>query len=252
MEKIKNKLKITFLGTGSNGGIPQLDCRCENCSSGEIRRRSSILIEYANKKYIIDCGPDFKQQLVDQNLRLQEIDGIILTHLHWDHSIGLFELTSGQKLNIPIFAGKKVIKSLTEEKQFKYIFEAGFAQIGNKIKGIDLSFLEVAHDNLFFTYAVKISACPDKTILYAPDISKILDEFKNASNESDLIILDGTFINSSISSHVSIRESINELKGDLNKIIFTHINHSEDISKINSLLSDTGAKLAEDRLSLVI
>ena len=178
MEKIKNKLKVTFLGTGSNGGIPQLDCRCENCSSGEIRRRASILIEYENKKYIIDCGPDFKQQLIGQNLRLQEIDGIILTHLHWDHSIGLFELTSGQKLNIPVFAGKKVIKSLIEEKQFKYVFDVGFAHIGDKIKGIDLSFKEVDHDELFPTYAVRISVDSGKTIIYAPDISKISETFK--------------------------------------------------------------------------
>ena len=75
-------MKIKFLGTAANGGVPQLDCRCGICVAAEkenkLRRlRSSVLVETEGKKIVLDCGPDFRQQMLKEGLRLQDLDLIV-------------------------------------------------------------------------------------------------------------------------------------------------------------------------------
>lgn len=82
-----------FLGTGGSMGIPVIGCQCQVCQSkypANQRFRSSGLLKIGEKKLLIDCGPDFRLQAL--KYAIDDIDGVILTHAHHDHTGGLDEL----------------------------------------------------------------------------------------------------------------------------------------------------------------
>ena len=116
-------MKITFLGTGTSQGIPVIGSRHEVCLSSDVRDtrfRSSLLMEWGKAVYVIDCGPDFRQQML--NTGLSRLDGIIFTHYHADHTAGLddvrpFSLRHGQ---VDVYADISVINNLKE--RFAYVF----------------------------------------------------------------------------------------------------------------------------------
>ncbi len=83
-------MKITFLGTGTSQGIPVIGSRHEVCLSSDHkdkRLRSSLLLEWNDAVYVIDCGPDFRQQIL--RVGLHHLSGILFTHFHADHTAGL-------------------------------------------------------------------------------------------------------------------------------------------------------------------
>lgn len=88
-------MKITFLGTGTSQGVPVPACTCPVCVEGGIhdtRLRTSILIEIDNIKFTIDAGPDFRYQMLRENVG--KLDGIVITHSHRDHIAGLDDVRS--------------------------------------------------------------------------------------------------------------------------------------------------------------
>jgi phosphoribosyl 1,2-cyclic phosphate phosphodiesterase len=86
-------MKLTFLGTGTSCGVPTIGCQCHTCSSTDPhdkRLRCSALLETAHTRLLIDCGPDFRQQIMPQPFR--RIDGILITHAHYDHMGGMDDI----------------------------------------------------------------------------------------------------------------------------------------------------------------
>lgn len=87
-------MKITFLGTGTSIGSPSIGCQCEVCNSPyeeDKRLRTSAMIESeGGLRILIDCGPDFRQQIMRQ--RFGCIDAVLLTHIHYDHVAGMDDL----------------------------------------------------------------------------------------------------------------------------------------------------------------
>lgn len=117
-------MKITFLGTGTSQGIPVIGSDHPVCLSQDPkdkRLRVSVLIEIDNKAYVIDCGPDFRQQMLRENCK--SIDGILFTHEHADHVMGLDDIRPFyfRQGDVPIYAHRRVLNSL--KKRFDYIFE---------------------------------------------------------------------------------------------------------------------------------
>ena len=116
-------LKITFLGTGTSQGVPIIGSKhpvCLSLDEKDKRLRVSVLIQWKNFNIVIDCGPDFRQQMLSSNVN--KLDAIFFTHEHADHTAGLddirpFYFNQG---DIPIFATNKVIDDLS--KRFNYIF----------------------------------------------------------------------------------------------------------------------------------
>src|SRR5690606_39590576 len=83
-------LKVTFLGTGTSQGIPVIGCTHPVCLSSDPRDkrlRVSILVEWEDFALVIDCGPDFRQQMLRENV--SRVDAILFTHEHADHTAGL-------------------------------------------------------------------------------------------------------------------------------------------------------------------
>jgi len=117
-------LKITFLGTGTSQGIPIIGSNHPVCLSKnpkDKRLRVSVLVEWDEYTYVIDCGPDFRYQMLRANCT--KIDGILLTHEHTDHIIGMDDIRPFffKQGDIPIYAHDRVLKAL--HKRFDYIFE---------------------------------------------------------------------------------------------------------------------------------
>ena len=118
-------MKITFLGTGTSQGIPVIGSKHPVCLSDDPkdkRLRSSALFEWDGKNIVIDCGPDFRRQMLDSSC--DRVDAIFFTHEHNDHVSGLddirpFYFNQG---NIPIYAGDRVINAL--KRRFDYIFKS--------------------------------------------------------------------------------------------------------------------------------
>ena len=86
-------MRLTFLGTGTSCGVPTIGCRCYTCTSTDPhdkRLRCSALVETAETRLLIDCGPDLRQQIMNQPFR--RIDGILITHAHYDHMGGMDDI----------------------------------------------------------------------------------------------------------------------------------------------------------------
>lgn len=86
-------MQITFLGTGTSCGVPVIGCQCEVCQSTnpkDRRLRCSLLVETEHTRLLVDCGPDFREQILPQLFR--RIDGILITHAHYDHMGGMDDI----------------------------------------------------------------------------------------------------------------------------------------------------------------
>ena len=108
-------MKLTFLGTGTSIGVPALGCQCPVCRSSEPkdkRLRASALVETeGGLRVLIDCGPDFRQQII--GYPLQRFDAVLLTHIHYDHVAGLDDLRPFCLFgDVDIYAQQDVIDAL--------------------------------------------------------------------------------------------------------------------------------------------
>ena len=86
-------MRLTFLGTGTSCGVPVIGCQCKVCRSTDPRdkrTRCSALVETETTRLLIDCGPDFRMQILPQPFR--KIDGILITHSHYDHMGGMDDI----------------------------------------------------------------------------------------------------------------------------------------------------------------
>ncbi|MCP4441314.1 MAG: MBL fold metallo-hydrolase [Aureispira sp.] len=121
-------MKITFLGTGTSQGIPVIGCACEVCQSEDAkdkRLRVSILIEIGDQTLVVDIGPDFRQQMLRE--QVQKVDSILLTHEHNDHISGLDDvrpLNFKHEMDMPVYAHPRVQKIL--HQAYPYIFEGTY------------------------------------------------------------------------------------------------------------------------------
>lgn len=117
-------MKVYFLGTGTSQGIPIIGSNHPVCLSTDLkdkRLRVSVWIHWENNSFVIDCGPDFRQQMLVSGC--QKVDGILYTHEHSDHTAGLddirpFNFKQGE---IPIYAHQRVIDNL--KLRFDYVFK---------------------------------------------------------------------------------------------------------------------------------
>ncbi|WP_316828912.1 MBL fold metallo-hydrolase [Pedobacter miscanthi] len=117
-------MKVTFLGTGTSQGVPVIACNCEVCLSpdkNDKRLRTSVLIETTDKTIVVDSGPDFRYQLLRENVK--DLDVVLFTHEHKDHIAGLDDIRPFNYLLhkvIDVYATERVQTAL--KREFYYIF----------------------------------------------------------------------------------------------------------------------------------
>lgn len=118
-------MRLTFLGTGTSQGVPVIACRCRVCRSGDSRDRrlrTSALLEVEGRNILFDIGPDFRQQMLREDVG--RLDAILITHAHRDHVGGLddirsFNYVQHSKMNVYLNAEAR----FAIERDYHYIFE---------------------------------------------------------------------------------------------------------------------------------
>ena len=226
-------MKITFLGTGTSQGIPVIGSLHEVCLSTDQkdkRLRSSILLEWDDAVYVVDCGPDFRQQLLRAGVN--KLDGILFTHYHADHTAGLddirpFSLRYGE---VQMFMDEGVAENLKE--RFGYIFAtenryAGAPQVSINIfdhREFELSNkkikpVEVMHGKL------KIYGFRIDNMAYITDAKTVAIEEKNKLRDLDVLIVNALRLETH-ATHFNLDEAL-EFIAELNpkKAYLTHISH---------------------------
>ncbi|WP_291127419.1 MBL fold metallo-hydrolase [Flavobacterium sp. UBA7682] len=118
-------MQVYFLGTGTSQGIPVIGSSHSVCKSEDFkdkRLRVSVWVTFDEVSLVIDCGPDFRQQMLTSGC--EKLDAILFTHEHADHTAGLDDIRPfffKQKKDIPIYAHQRVLENF--KKRFDYIFE---------------------------------------------------------------------------------------------------------------------------------
>ena len=146
-------MKVTFLGTGTSQGIPIIGSNhpvCLSINPKDKRLRVSVLLEWDDFTILIDCGPDFRQQLLRTNCT--RIDAVLFTHEHSDHTAGIDDLRPFyfRQGNLPIYAHQRVLDALG--KRFDYIFKTE-----NKYPGIPTLDTHAIQNTPFFVHNKKVT-----------------------------------------------------------------------------------------------
>lgn len=141
----KEPLQLTILGTGTSTGVPEVGCTCPVCLSEDLhdkRTRCSTLIETGGERILIDCGPDFRQQVLP--LPFKPIHAVLLTHEHYDHVGGIDDIRPFCRFgDIPFYAEANVAERI--RRRIPYCF------IENRYPGVpEISLHEISAFQPFF------------------------------------------------------------------------------------------------------
>lgn len=224
---------ITLLGTGTSSGVPLIGCECDVCRSVDFRDkrlRSAIHISVNNRSFVVDTGPDFRQQVL--RLDLKQLDAVLFTHEHKDHTAGMDEIRaynfrSGQ--DIPIYARPSVLAQLTRE--FAYIFAEhkypGIPRIQTneirnepfEVQGVRFVPIEVMHHKL------PVFGFRTGDFTYLTDLNYIADEELEKVYGTKVLVLDALQRQPHI-SHFTLDQAVALAERiGATKTYFTHISH---------------------------
>lgn len=226
-------MKITVLGSGTSQGVPVIACKCDVCLSlnpKDKRLRSSILIELEKLTIVIDTGPDFRQQMLRENV--EKLDAIIYTHEHKDHIAGLDDVRAfnfKQKKDMPIYAEENVQESL--KREFFYAFQE------NKYPGTPSLTLHTITNRDFniknqtiktirgLHYKLPVLGFRLNNFCYITDMNKIESKELKKLEKAEILIINGLRKEKHI-SHFNLEEALNIIKIVKPKTAYiTHISH---------------------------
>jgi len=254
-------LKVWFLGTGTSQGIPVIGSTHPVCLSTDMRDkrlRVSVWIHWANYSYVIDCGPDFRQQMLTS--KCPKIDGIIYTHEHADHTAGLDDIRPFffRQGDIPIFAHKRVIDSL--KKRFDYVFEEE-----NKYPGApSVKVIEVVNNQPFLIgdkTAIPISTLHGRLPIfgyriddfaYLTDVKTVAPEEREKLRGLSVLVV-SALRHEPHNSHFNLEEAL-EFIADIapEKTYLTHISHMMGFHAEVEKILPKNVFLAYDNLEITI
>ena len=251
---------ITLLGTGTSSGVPMIGCQCAVCRSVDFRDkrlRTSAHVQVAGKSFVIDTGPDFRQQVL--RLNLLNLDAVLFTHEHKDHTAGLDEVRaynfrSGQ--DMPIYGRATVLAQL--EREFAYIFaehkypgtphiitheitNAPFA-----VQGVPIIPIEVMHHKLpVFGYRIG-------DFTYLTDLNYISDSELEKIYGTRVLILDALRPEPHL-SHFALTEAlalVERIRPE--RTYLTHISHQMGLHREVNQTLPPGVKLGYDGLVIEV
>ncbi len=251
--------QFLFLGTGGSLGIPVISCHCRVCRSLSPlnkRFRPSGLLTIGNKRFLIDAGPDFRLQAL--KFGIQHLDGVLLTHMHYDHIGGLDELRIFYIMHhkkLACLSSKETFDEL--HHRFHYLFRKG----GENCPQLDFTVLEedfgriefqgIPIDYLsYYQAGMKVTGYRVGPFAYISDIRKYDISIVDLLKGVDILVLSALRYTAS-EVHFSIEEAI-EFSRDVGArhTFLMHIAHDIEHEETNAKLPD-GILLSHDGLEIV-
>lgn len=226
-------MTITFLGTGTSQGVPVIACTCEVCTSLDYRDkrlRTSIHISIDQQNFIIDTGPDFRQQMLRE--KIQRVDAVLFTHAHRDHTAGLDDVRAYnflQEMDMPVYGTRAVLDQLKVEyayafSEFKYpgIPRLLLNEIDAhpfEVNGVIITPLPVMHMKL------PVLGFRLNNFSYITDANSIPDETYALLQGTEILVLNALQVEKHI-SHFNLEEAIQVVdRIKPKKAYFTHVSH---------------------------
>ena len=252
-------MKLQILGCGTSAGVPRIGNDWGACEPNEPRNRrsrASILIETEDKRLLVDCGPDMREQLLSANV--DRIDGVIVTHEHADHCHGIDELRRiAQILNgpVPLYARADTLDRL--QSRFGYIFKgtsfysavAEPIQLGSELAfgGATLRFVDQPHGNIT-SLGMRIEE-GGRSAIYAIDFNDLTGEMRKLYQGADVWIADCLSRRPHPThTHLDAVLAWAEEMG-VGKLYLSHMNNSMDYQTLVAELPDWAAP-AHDGLEI--
>lgn len=250
-------MEIRFLGTGTSTGVPEIGCKCEVCTSNDIkdrRLRASVLIHINGKKILIDCSPDFRQQIMDEEF--SQIHGVLLTHEHYDHVGGLDDLRPFCKFDdVDIYSNSITLNAL--QKRIPYSFREHkypgvpmfrLHEVDSDepfvIQGIEIQPIKIMH------YKLPILGYRIENFAYLTDVKTIPTEEYEKLQGLEILVINALRKDEHM-SHLNLEQALAEVdKIKPKKTYFIHMSHQmglhEEAQKIlppNVFLSYDGLEI---------
>ncbi|MEO6960346.1 MAG: MBL fold metallo-hydrolase [Puia sp.] len=251
-------LTITFLGSGTSSGVPMIACPCSVCHSTDKkdkRLRSSILVESATTRLVIDTTPDFRYQMLRASVT--RLDAVLFTHPHKDHIAGLDDIRA-----FNFFSGKPMDVYANEMTQEVIIREFPYAFTDFRYPGVPEIRLNTITTEPFWVGDIEVIpiqvwhlrmpvlAFRFGQFTYITDANRIEETEKNKIRGSAVMVLNALRKEKHI-SHFNLREAIDLVQElQIQKAYFTHISHQlGKHADVQTELPD-GIELAYDGLEV--
>lgn len=251
-------MKITFLGTGTSQGVPFIGCDCAVCTSADPRDnrlRTSVWVETPELSFVIDTGPDFRQQMLRAHVR--KLDALVFTHGHKDHTAGMDDVRAynyHQDKAMEVYATEATQDVL--KREFEYVFRdktyPGIPVINLHtidlkpfyINGLEIIPIRTLH------YKLEVLGFRIGGFTYITDANYIAPEELEKAKGSDVFVLNALRHDPHV-SHFTLSEAIEVAKQvGAKDTYFTHISHQLGLHSIIDASLPAGFHLAYDMLTL--
>lgn len=224
-------MKVTFLGTGTSVGVPQMACHCDVCRSEDPhdkRLRASVMIETTDgRTVLVDCGPDFRQQSLLYGI--ERLDGVLMTHIHFDHASGINEIRPLHQADI--YCERSVKESIL--KFYPYLFgehhypgapDLRLHEINEK-RSFDLCGMKVTPVRATHGSLPVLGYRFDDNFAYLTDFSEIDDREAEKLRGVKVAVLDA-LREKEHPSHVNLAQAMALAdRLQLSQVYFTHMSH---------------------------
>lgn len=249
---------VRFLGTGTSTGVPEIGCRCSVCTSSDTRDkrlRSSVWIKESENNLLIDCGPDFREQVLP--LKFEAIDALLISHEHYDHVGGIDDLRPYCRFgDINIYAEASVKANLIQRMPYCFA-DIKYPGVPNiiintidtqtfSIRDINITPIRVMH------YKLPILGYRINNFAYLTDVKNIPEEEFEKLKDLDVLVMSALRIEEHI-SHQTLDDAIrNALRIGAKTTYFTHISHQLGLHDVVQKRLPQNMYLAYDGLCIDI
>ena len=255
------KGKLTFLGTGGSVGVPVIGCKCAICTSQDSfnqRLRPSVLLQFGQKKFLVDVGPDFRRQALDHEII--SLDGLILTHAHYDHTAGIDDLRPlfyQRETALPVLLSSDTMKEMKTRYFYLFTSPTGTRKSSyfdlqvlpeNKEGEVDFEMLPIQ----YVTYSqggMMVNGYRIGDMAYLTDIHEFSPSILESLKGVRYLIISALRHDACL-LHLSVPEALDFAEHlGVEKAWFTHLSHELDYQDTNAILP-SHVRLAYDGLEI--